>query len=63
MGCSCSGGGAQIRVPDQPVSDQGTMSFVLMQPDGTQETYGSRLEADAANARQGFSGVVRVISI
>lgn len=44
----------------QPRLYQSEQSFTLTMPDGSAATYGSKLEADAANARAGYTGVVRV---
>ena len=61
MGCACQDNTGPRVYP--PGTDTGTMSFVLQMQDGSSSTYGSRLEADAANARSGYLGVVRVISV
>lgn len=36
-----------------------TQVFSLILRDGSKESFGSRLEADAANARAGYTGIVR----
>lgn len=36
-----------------------TQTFSLVLRDGSSESFGSRLEADAANARAGYTGTVR----
>ena len=40
-------------------SGTATQAFSLILKDGTKESFGSRLEADAANARAGYTGIVR----
>lgn len=60
MGCNCrkkSGAAQPRRIVAQGTTDR--MVFALVKRDGTEERYGSRLEADAANARAGYTGVVR----
>jgi hypothetical protein len=52
--CSAKKAGAQ-----QPRVYQGQQSFTLTMPDGSATTFGSQLEANAANARAGYTGVVR----
>jgi hypothetical protein len=38
-----------------------TQSFSLVTRDGTTQKFGSRLEADAENARLGYTGIVKPI--
>lgn len=38
-----------------------TQKFSLILRDGSRTTYGSRLEADAANARAGYTGIVKPV--
>lgn len=60
--CNC-GKNRQAAQPRRyaPSNVQGTatQSFSLTLRDGTTTGYGSRLEADAANARAGYTGIVR----
>lgn len=42
-------------------SGSATQSFSLVLRDGSTQTFGSRLEADAANARAGYSGIVKPV--
>lgn len=64
MACNCGGGrAARRRVVDQsgrPAPSDSTV-YSVQYSDGSTETFGSRLEADAANARSGYRGVVRRI--
>lgn len=53
MGCNC--GKKKITSPTMVTS---TSKFTLLRKDGTQETFGSRLEAEAARARSG-GGAIR----
>lgn len=39
-----------------------TQTFALVDRDGTKTEFGSRLEADAANARSGYTGIVKPVS-
>ena len=39
-----------------------TQSFALVDRNGSREVFGSRLEADAANARAGYTGVVKPVA-
>lgn len=58
MGCACQNKGADQRVyAGDGVSPATSFNLVFM--DGTVQTFGSRLEADAANARSGYQGVVQ----
>lgn len=59
MGCSC---GKKKRKPvptstSQPPSP--TASYELIYDTGRVQTYGSKLEADAANALIGYTGTVK----
>lgn len=47
------------RVQIAPTDGTATQAFSLILGDGTTEKFGSRLEADAANARAGYTGIVR----
>jgi hypothetical protein len=38
-----------------------TQSFSLVKRDGTTQSFGSRLEADAENARLGYTGIVKPV--
>lgn len=40
---------------------RGTQSFSLQLRDGRRMTFGSKLEAEAENVRQGYTGIVRPI--
>lgn len=62
MACGSCGGrnrAAQPRTFDGGRST--TQQFALVSRDGTTKTYGSRLEADAENARQGYTGIVKPV--
>lgn len=64
MACNCGG-----RKPPRPApkprpkgaaaGSNSTQSFTLVDRAGGELTFGSRLEAEAANARSGFRGIVR----
>lgn len=59
--CNCRKG----RNPAQPrrlaTGSTSTQSFSLVSRDGTTQKFGSRLEADAANARAGYTGIVKPV--
>ena len=48
MGCGC-----------RKAKDKSTQTFALRMPDGSTSEHGSRLEAEAANARKGGGGKVK----
>lgn len=48
--------------PPNNLSNGSAVSFELINSDGTTQTFGSRLEADAENARNGYKGVVRTVA-
>lgn len=60
MGCNCNKNRASARrYPGTVgVSGSATQEYTLVSTSGTQ-TFGSKLEADAANARIGYTGVVK----
>lgn len=45
-----------------PASNGTTQTFALVDRDGSKTEFGSRLEADAANARAGYTGIVKPVS-
>jgi hypothetical protein len=49
MGCGCN--------KRKKLADRAS-SYVLRMPDGSESTHGSRLEAEATNAKQGGGGKV-----
>lgn len=59
MGCNCNKNKPKRRVY-RPEGGGKTdeQSFVLVKRDGSRETFGSRLEANAANVRSGYTGRV-----
>lgn len=59
MGCGCGKRKAAAQPRRYTPSEGTTQAFALIKRDGTVERFGSRLEADAANARAGYTGVVR----
>lgn len=62
MGCNCNKRKAAAqprRYNTDGTSGSATQTFSLVFKDGRKESFGSRLEADAANARAGYTGVVR----
>lgn len=60
MGCNCGKNRASTTYQARTYSAPST-TYVLVQRDGTREEFGSRLEADAANARSGYTGVVKPV--
>lgn len=63
MGCSCRkpkrpAGQKPADTKDQEKAKGKTQSFSLRTRSGNVLTYGSKLEAEAANARQGGTGTV-----
>ena len=42
-------------------ASNGTQTFSLVLRDNTVQRFGSRLEADAANARAGYTGIVKPV--
>lgn len=65
MGCTpCAKRAAARRtrsyVPTGTTGTSDGMVYTLALRDGSTQRFGSRLEADAENARQGYTGVVKV---
>lgn len=58
MGCNCNKGRAGRRT----APSREPRVFEVLTASGTREKYGSRLEAEAANVRDGGTGTVRRIS-
>lgn len=59
--CNCGGNKPKPR-PYPGTSQQSgktTQSFSLLLRDGSKQSFGSKLEADAANARAGYTGTVK----
>ena len=70
MPCNCNKRGAARprtfrpqnppKTEQKPKDEKGTtQNFSLVQRDGSQETFGSRLEAEAARVRRGYRGEIR----
>lgn len=66
--CNCGGkkvkqgpGIAGAPVPAPAPTSGNTQQFALTSPGGRVQRFGSRLEADATNARQGGAGTVRPV--
>jgi hypothetical protein len=60
--CNCGKGRASASRPrtySSPTS--ATQSFSLVKQNGETVKFGSRLEADAQNARDGFTGIVKPV--
>lgn len=57
MGCGCNKGTSGPR----RYSGSEKQEFSLVLRDGTVQRFGSRLEADAANARAGYTGIVKPV--
>lgn len=61
MGCNCRKSGANQPRRTGSTSSGTTQSFALI-TNGSKVEYGSKLEADAANARQGYTGIVKPVA-
>ena len=59
--CNCNKGRQAARPRTYGGSTGQTQEFALVKRDGTTVKYGSRLEADAQNARDGYSGIVKPV--
>lgn len=64
MGCNCGGNkprpprpAAPAPAPSKPMQGQ-TQTFALDLSTGQRFTFGSRLEAEAANVRAGYTGTI-----
>jgi hypothetical protein len=62
MACNCGKNRQQAAQPRR-ASSGGTQQFALVKRDGSKEEFGSRLEADAANVRSGYTGVVKPVAV
>lgn len=60
MGCNCGKNRASAAQPRTLVSTSST-KYSLVERDGSKTEFGSRLEADAANARSGYTGIVKPV--
>lgn len=60
MGCNCGKNRATAAQPRTFVGGS-TTKYALIERDGSRTEYGSRLEADAANARSGYTGIVKPV--
>lgn len=61
MGCNCGQKRQTATQPRRLGTGGSTQSFALVKSNGTTQTFGSRLEADAENARSGYTGVVKPV--
>lgn len=59
MGCNC--GKSRAAAAPRRVESSGTTQTFSLLVGSTEETFGSRLEADAANARSGYAGIVKPV--
>lgn len=59
--CNCNKGRVTAAQPRR-ASGTTTQSFSLVDRNGGAQTFGSRLEADAANARAGYTGIVKPVA-
>lgn len=59
--CNCGKNRAAAAARSYGAPAATTQSFALVKRDGTRQEYGSRLEADAENARTGYTGVVKPV--
>lgn len=60
MGCNCGKNRASAAQPRTYVGGS-TTKYSLVSRDGSTQEFGSRLEADAANARSGYTGIVKPV--
>jgi hypothetical protein len=63
MACNCGKNRQQAAQPRRAVASGSTQQFALVKRDGSKEEFGSRLEADAANVRAGYTGVVKPVAV
>ena len=59
--CNCGGRRSAAQPRTYGGSSSTTQQFSLVSRDGTTKTFGSRLEADAENARAGYTGIVKPV--
>lgn len=62
--CACGGktvSAARPRTFNGGCASGNCVEYILLQQDGTKTTFGSRLEADAENARTGYRGIVKPV--
>lgn len=59
--CNCGKNRAASSARTYGSPTASTQSFALVKRDGTRTEYGSRLEADAENARTGYTGIVKPV--
>jgi hypothetical protein len=59
--CNCGKNKAAAQPRRVGSSAGSTQSFSLVNRDGSRQQFGSRLEADAANARAGYTGIVKPV--
>lgn len=59
--CNCGGRRSAAKPRTFGGSSSNTQQFSLVSRDGTTKTFGSRLEADAQNARDGYTGIVKPV--
>lgn len=57
--CNCGKNRAAQSRPYSGGATTSTQQFSLVNRDGSTQSFGSRLEADAANARAGYTGIVK----
>lgn len=60
MACNCGKNRTSAAQPRTYVGGS-TTKYRLVERDGSTTEYGSRLEADAANARSGYTGIVKPV--
>lgn len=58
MACNCGKNRTSATQPRVYVGGS-TTKYALVSRDGSTQEFGSRLEADAANARSGYTGIVK----
>lgn len=59
--CNCNKG-KRAAQPRRVSGSGGTQAFSLLVPGQAAQQFGSRLEADAENARLGYRGIVKPVS-
>lgn len=60
-GCAARRRAQQARRVEQPSASKAEQQFALVKRGGDTVTYGSKLEAEAENARAGYTGIVKPV--
>lgn len=59
--CNCNKNKSSAQPRRMVQSSSTTQEFSLVSRDGSVQKFGSRLEADAANVRAGYTGIVKPV--